>query len=404
MRTDAPFGSGSGTDLLEALVGRGFAAALQDGLSRSFPPAPAAVGRTAPPAPDRPRPGGRPGAAPRGPLLLPGETRAILRRFEERLPVLLGSRGTGDPLALRPALVAHARRLLGDAAGIPGTGRPPTDEDGAGTDRTGPDRSGTEGRRPALDRGLAADAGVLLVECALLHVMAVSAAEDALPRAAALVGTLGRSLRDRPAASGRPAGGDHDEPWRECRRAARTLHDEIGTQLSVALHRLELHTSRAEDPEGHLATAGDCLRSALGRTRELVTGLAEASDVPPLEEAVRSFAAQASPGTEVRVTARMTGDEQGLPQALRRELLLAVRQCLHDGIRRARATRIAVVGRVTRRWVHISVRGDGDGTPGLRTVSDRIEDLGGRVAFDSAPGRGTRIDIHLPLGVGGGRP
>ncbi|MEU7282394.1 ATP-binding protein [Streptomyces sp. NPDC045431] len=207
-----------------------------------------------------------------------------------------------------------------------------------------------------------------------------------------------------------PLARDHgDQVWRERRRLARTVHDELGTALEAAARRIELHAAAAEPAAcAHLEEAREALLQAIDVTRRLAGGLHEQTVLPPLVEALEEFAAAVgSGGTEVRF--RATGDERLLADVCRRELFLTAREALYNALRHAGARQVTVTLRFTRRWAHVGVVDDGAGfdaaavlaaghrAPGLRSMADRVEDLGGRLTVESAPGEGTRVGVHLPL-------
>ncbi|MBD0422094.1 histidine kinase [Streptomyces sp. TRM S81-3] len=205
-----------------------------------------------------------------------------------------------------------------------------------------------------------------------------------------------------------PAVRDHgDLVWRERRLLARTVHDELGTALSTAARRIEQH---AAEPAAcsHLDAAREALQQAIDITRRLTGGLHAQTVLPPLVEALEEFADTVGPGT-AKVRFRATGDERLLADVCRRELFLAAREALHNALRHAGARQVTVTLRFTRRWAHLGVVDDGAGfdtaavlaaghrAPGLRSMADRVEDLGGRLTVESTPGEGTRVDVHLPL-------
>ncbi|MFE5580148.1 sensor histidine kinase [Kitasatospora sp. NPDC056531] len=402
-----------GVGLLEAFVGHGFAAALQDGLSRRATPyrAPGRSGgagcRQHAPRSGR---GGEAEPARVGVLLLDGAG-AVLRRFEERLHALAESDALPElnVPAVRAVLTAYARRILADARAI---------ADGAAVAPTalGP-------ALPCLAPELTTAVGTLLTECAVLHAVSGARAAVSAHDVPSLVRVLGQAIR-RHCATSVDTGDAHDALWRERRRLAREMHDELGTHLSVALHHLALQARHDEDAAGHLAVAATGVRSALGHARDLITGLRDETAVLPLREAVESFVALAAPGG-VRVTFSSTGNENIVPELWRRELFLAIRECLRNSFAHAQVDQIVVTGRVTRRWVHFRVKDNGigcavcednsedsEGGPerrsgvdstqlghGLTYAADRIEGLGGRFVADGAPGEGTCVNMHIPLGA-----
>jgi signal transduction histidine kinase len=59
-------------------------------------------------------------------------------------------------------------------------------------------------------------------------------------------------------------------------------------------------------------------------------------------------------------------------------------------------------------WLHLRVEDDGRGFDpapplgsghGLANIRHRVLEMGGRMELDSAPGRGTRLSLHLPLSL-----
>ncbi|MFJ8649564.1 sensor histidine kinase [Streptomyces sp. NPDC093546] len=207
---------------------------------------------------------------------------------------------------------------------------------------------------------------------------------------------------------GMPSARDQgDQVWQERRRLARTVHDELGTALSAAARRIEMHAAEPA-ASSHLELAREALQQAIDITRRLTGSLHEQTVLPPLVEALEEFAdTVGTGGAEVRF--RATGDERLLADVCRRELFLAAREALYNALRHAGARRVTVTLRFTRRWAHVGVVDDGAGfdaaavlaaghrAPGLRSMADRVEDLGGRLTVESTPGEGTQVGVHLPL-------
>ncbi|MBB5123133.1 ATP-binding protein [Streptomyces eurocidicus] len=406
----------SGAGLLEAMVGEGFMAALRDGLSRSLPVTrePAHTARHlggAARIPAQRRPALTLAKAGAGETDAEGvDAEAVLRRFTVALPTALGGSPAARP-GLRTALLDWARLTLAGS-------RPPASWRSAGDGPTGPGEAREEG--PTAEAAWA-----VLLECALREAREGAHGDSALAarRASQVIRVLGAAdgtgaARPYPAA-------EAEQLWRERRRLARELHDQLAAPLSRALRHLEprtageapagtAHAAPAEAPDGSegarrdLAQARRLVREALGHSRTLAGDLREQTSLPPLAEALREFAAEAAPAhTEVTVTS--TGDEGLVSDASRRELFLALRECLANSLTHAGPGRIEVTTRVTRRWAHARVEDHGTGFDltatdgrrgqGLRSMTERIEDIGGRLTLETAPGEGTRVNIHVPLAV-----
>ncbi|KES06237.1 hypothetical protein BU52_16010 [Streptomyces toyocaensis] len=380
---------------LPAAAGAFFAKALHEGLMRTRRrtgdvrppmPRPAAGPRTAPPA-TAASASARCRAEPL-PTLTEAEREGTLYRFRLALPAVLPPRDRERP-ALVSALVAFARRVLMHA------GRSDT--------LSGRVRPFLPPATEVAPHHLVAATG-LLYECALLEVMegAPEPGDTAASRALAAVQALADVLRATGAAFWRGDGG-----WSESRRLARRLHDELGSALAVALHRVELGQ---DDPTGaatHLAVARRALDEAVEENRGIIAGLRRSTRTPPLRSALDAFLADLAPRADVAV--HVVGDESLAPERCRRELLLVLRETLRNCFAHGKAAHIEVTVRTTRRWVYARVEDDGVGfvVPrvlgdprtghGLDSVRERVEDLGGRLRITSTPGKGTRTELHLPL-------
>ncbi|MFF8608949.1 sensor histidine kinase [Streptomyces sp. NPDC015346] len=392
----------SGLGLLEAVVGEGFTVALHDGLRRAAAERTLRLAgddprRLAPPRSERTKPvraAARPAVqhpSPSPPLAL-ADNAAVLRRFEQLLaerrpvgstgstgstgsdlaPVAVGS-SPGEPPLLLTSFAHHVLRTA-EAGTPPEPGETPRDIS-------------------------AAEATALLIESALAEQRDGDPTDDtgALDRAISLT----RALADGVAAAN--LGDGPDQLWRERRRLARELHDGVSAPLAAALSRLE---SPGERPEAAAAGLAACLRETLDSVTDLVGTLRLHTELRPFDEAVRDFARQEAPDG-LRMTVRSTGDELAVPGSWRREVLLTVRECLRNVFTHADATHVVVVSRVTRQWLFVRVEDDGTGfdpesptvhaRQGLRSMRERMEDIGGRLSVESAHGSGTRIGIHLPL-------
>ncbi|MCX4576244.1 histidine kinase [Streptomyces sp. NBC_01571] len=386
------------------VVGSGFGEALHEGLVR-------AASRMSP------RRGPAPGPA--DDTLGAWETDAVLDRFTARLPAVLAPAEAEVP-ALRGTLAEFARTVLVRAAETAPTTSAPSAAD-APPAPVAP---------PAASPHQVAAAVALLLECALLHVLehGIAHRESVLPRAVAVVRRLGEVLRD--AGEGVWSG---DDGRGERRRLARQLHDELGGALSTARHSLEAAATAAttptpatptasgarattgpltapgsptppQTPAAHLAAAERALAEAARQNQAFVGGLRRRADLPPLREALEAFLAGPRPraGLGIRTSVEVVGDERTLSEHYREETFLALREALRDRLTRSGARQVATVVRVTRRWLYAKVTDDGHGpatgsAEALRSLTDRIDDLGGRTRVTPGTPTGTLLEIHLPL-------
>jgi GAF domain-containing protein len=185
------------------------------------------------------------------------------------------------------------------------------------------------------------------------------------------------------------------------RRIERDLHD--GAQqrlvtLSVALRTI-VTTVPAGSERGEVARIADGLAAAVQELRELSRGIHPAvltqGGLAPALKALR----RRSP---VRVTLDIRFEGR-LPDQVEAAAYYTVSEALTNASRHAGATRVWVEVQITNGTLHLVIRDDGVGGAdpsrgsGLTGLKDRIEALGGRIHIDSAPGRGTHIDVEIPI-------
>lgn len=363
----------------ESVIGPGFTEALQQGLVRvaqqaaSGPFGPHAARQLVPRKPAR-------SAGSPGPECLD----AVLRRFESALPATLNKTVRWDS-SVRQAMNDRARAVLTAAFGAgPVAGAGPA---------------------PAPPVTLAphhhAAAAVLLMECAMLQMMESGRLDEGSVR------VLGEAAR---------LAGENGDPanqseccWQEQRRISRELHDDVADGVIAAREALE-ECDGLLDPvtADRIAAAREALRTTDARLRDLVGGVRERYVVPPLDVALREFAVGAAPDG-VQVTVKVTGDEGLLPDVRRRDLYLTAREALRNSFAHAGAGRVKVSVRSTRWWAYASVEDDGRGFDvervlrpghshqGFRSMTERMEDAGGRLTVSSSRGHGTQVEAHLPL-------
>lgn len=188
---------------------------------------------------------------------------------------------------------------------------------------------------------------------------------------------------------------------------ARAIHDS-------ALQTLALITKRGRElgkrPQVPAAEVHDLAELAGRQERELRTLiLREPSGAPQgrasLREALERVAGEVE-GVPVSVAAV---GPLWMPASVVEEVGAAVRQALGNVAAHAEAGRATVFAEGQDGWVVVTVRDDGrgfeydedrlraEGKAGiLKSVKGRIEDLGGKVAIQTAPGAGTEIELRVP--------
>lgn len=195
---------------------------------------------------------------------------------------------------------------------------------------------------------------------------------------------------------------------------AREVHDRIGGGLALALRRLDVLETAAtgfdRDTVARLEQVRAAVVDVLCATRQVTSALRDAEPLASplsLEDALRDYL-KSMELSEPWVDLRVDGSDHALPSATADAVFLTVREALRNAVAHARARRIAVRLTWDAESLHASVADDGAGfdpatvgargsTNGLLGMRERIRALGGVTTVTTAPGRGTRITLWVPI-------
>ncbi|HEY3508199.1 MULTISPECIES: sensor histidine kinase [Kribbella] len=199
----------------------------------------------------------------------------------------------------------------------------------------------------------------------------------------------------------------------ERERMAREIHDTLAqgmtsivmlTQAAAA----ELSQGGGAGVPARLAAIEDTARENLAEARALVAAftpvaLSEATLTEVLRRQAERFAAET--GVDVQVALDLPDDEvAALPQAQQVVLLRSAQEALANVRKHAAATQVLITLGLSDGGVWIEIRDDGSGfSPGgdsagfgLNAMRGRVEESGGTVQIESAPGHGTRVQVLIP--------
>lgn len=192
----------------------------------------------------------------------------------------------------------------------------------------------------------------------------------------------------------------------ERERIARDLHDGALQRVYAAGLLAQTLRRQVQGPAAEqLERLLQALESAIAELRGFLNTLHQPS------EGARSVHLHHVLQTLVEETTRLTGTEihfQGDPVVLSAEraghIIAFVREALANALRHAHSPRVDVFLVRHGRRLLLEVRDYGIGLPeevdmgyGLRNMRDRAHLLGGEARFESAPNRGTRVMLDIPL-------
>lgn len=203
------------------------------------------------------------------------------------------------------------------------------------------------------------------------------------------------------------------------RQIAHELHDGVGQSLTLLISGLRSAKTAGSDVDisRRLQDFQRLAEDALTDVRRLSRGLRpslldDLGLAPALERLVEDV--------RVHSTIEVTLDtaaiaERRISDEVATAVFRIVQEALSNIIKHSQAKLATIRVRLANDQVHVEVTDDGCGMApailnappaghlGLRGMRERASLIGGRFSVDSSPGRGTRIDVALPIqGVAGG--
>jgi len=153
----------------------------------------------------------------------------------------------------------------------------------------------------------------------------------------------------------------------------------------------------------------DLARGALAEMRALLFALRPASLADEgLVAAITKHAAAFEHREGITVNLEIDGEGR-LPQAVEEALYRVAQEALHNVAKHARATSVWVTLALDDHHSALTIRDDGVGmdataepaavTMGLRSMRERVEEIGGAFNVTSGPHDGTTVHVTVPVGV-----
>jgi signal transduction histidine kinase len=198
----------------------------------------------------------------------------------------------------------------------------------------------------------------------------------------------------------------------ERQRIARDLHDGVGQMMSAARMNLSAFESdiKLENTEQKIS-----LEKIMGLVDESCREIRSVShNMMPnallknsLASAVRDFIDKIDKRA-LKVHIYTEGLDERLDSNVETVLYRVIQECVNNVIKHAEASTLDISISRDKEGISATIEDNGRGFDtqdrsrfdgiGLKNIITRIEYLKGTVDFDSAPGRGTLVAIHVPLG------
>jgi signal transduction histidine kinase len=198
-------------------------------------------------------------------------------------------------------------------------------------------------------------------------------------------------------------------------RLSRELHDGFAQLVAYMLVRLDtvtglLAANRGEEAMLELERMRSVTDDLYQDVRESISELRTRVSERGLSATVRDYVDEYEDRHGITVT--VEGDEvsRGLSALVAFQLLRIVQEALANVRKHAGATNAWITFNKQRAdWLQMTIRDDGKGfdphappdpsrkSYGLLSMRERVESLGGELAIDSQPGKGTRVIVAIPL-------
>lgn len=210
-----------------------------------------------------------------------------------------------------------------------------------------------------------------------------------------------------------PAFGERWDVQEELNRLAGEIHDGLTQHLSAICLQLlvakEIITSSRGDPLDNIQQAIELANLGLVETRHFVHNLRHgAVNKSRLTEALQGLAERWNVPGRLRCDFRSENvPEDRLSDTSKHQLLRIGQEAIHNSVRHANPTRIAISLRRDTRTVILEIRDNGLGISasrlgkcgglGLGSMKKRAREIGGRLEIKTAPSQGTSIVVTIPF-------
>jgi signal transduction histidine kinase len=194
-------------------------------------------------------------------------------------------------------------------------------------------------------------------------------------------------------------------------RIAQDLHDDLGSSLTRISLLSDLARADKDSPsqvEIHAQKISQSAGQTVRALEEIVWALRPGSDsLQSLVEYIAHFANELFEGDGAHCRLDLPHDlpTHSLPPEMRHNIFLVVKEALTNAFKHSHAREVRVQAKASAKTLEMVVQDDGQGfeaqalppkpgkRQGLGNMRRRAEDMGGTLAVESAPGKGTTVTL-----------
>jgi len=195
-------------------------------------------------------------------------------------------------------------------------------------------------------------------------------------------------------------------------RLMRELHDSLLQGFAGVVYQLEAVARQFESApdisKQRLERAIEQADHSLLEARRTILSMRlPALENSTLPEALSAIATQLAEDTSIAVWLEVKGRVQQLPYDQQANVYLIGREAMTNSVNHARASRVVAALTYSNKELRMTVQDDGSGFDpqagaakkdhwGMRGMRERAQSIGATFMLDSAPGRGTKIEVVVP--------
>lgn len=192
-------------------------------------------------------------------------------------------------------------------------------------------------------------------------------------------------------------------------RIARELHDSLGQNLLLIKNRAQLEMAKIQLPDSvreELQSISNLASQAIAEVRQISHDLHPPQlDILGLTRALRALIDNADESSAIVINGKFDSVDDAFPREGATNIYRIVQECLNNILKHSRAKNVRITLEHDVHEVLLKIEDDGCGFKigdvskgiGLKNIAERVRMLGGKLALDSQPYMGTRIEITIPI-------
>jgi ligand-binding sensor domain-containing protein/signal transduction histidine kinase len=200
---------------------------------------------------------------------------------------------------------------------------------------------------------------------------------------------------------------------KERTRIAKDIHDDIGsslTRIKLLGELVQADKNNASEVATHAQKIAGSVRETVQALDEIVWAVDPENDtLNGLAEYLGHYTTEFFEDTEVRCRLELPVDLPAfsLSSEARHNVFLVVKEALNNALKYSNASQVTIRLAETDGLVKLEISDDGSGFDwpkasvrqgnGLNNMRERMEAVGGRLEISTAPGKGTRIRLEIPI-------